>query len=116
MDKGREGRVRKAKQNTRQVSTPLNYVRANRRAPNAHVGLDGIGDPVHLDGPRTTGRRSGRASSKRGRRQEGDHRLEAQEQGQGDDDRTLHLVEGLTEGETKRACGVCGVVGGGSRV
>jgi len=103
MERGRGGRVRKAMQNTHQVNTPLNYVRADGRAPDAHVGLDGVGDPIHLDFPRTAGRRSGRASSKGGRRQKGDHRLEAEEHRQGDDDRTLHLVEELTEGETKRA-------------
>jgi len=103
MERGRGGRVRKAKQNTHQVTTPLIYVRADGRAPDAHVGLDGVGDPIHLDFPRTAGRRSDRASSKGGRRQKGDHRLEAEEQGHGDDDRTLHLVEELTEGKTKRA-------------
>jgi len=67
---GKKGLERTSKAQTRPIpsqTTPFDYVRANRRAPDAYVGLNSVGDPIHLHGPRTAGRSSGRASRKRRR-------------------------------------------------
>lgn len=93
----RGSRVRKGHASTNETDScsRSKYVRADGRAPDAHVRLNGVGHSVHLHCPCAAGRSKGRARGKRGRGQEGKDALKAEKQGQGGDDGggALHLED-----------------------